>query len=166
MKPLFTTSNPNQRNTLVFYLEEVYPGSICCQCDDSFFLAGILKKWSCCNILTLDRAVNQETGASGRRYRNITLTFGRDWIRCRCVRALEAGRRQTIIKPGATDGLDQLEFEAEFEPVWVRVPVAVRDWMPAEWEQAPDRGLGPSVTPVEQPSILRKKCCYGQRNLG
>ena len=37
-----------------------------------------------CNILTLDRAVNQEmhlcnseTGASGRRYRNITLTCGR-----------------------------------------------------------------------------------------
>ena len=30
-----------------------------------------------CNILTFDRAVNQETGASGQRYRNITLTCGR-----------------------------------------------------------------------------------------
>ena len=30
-----------------------------------------------CNILTLDRAINQETGASSRRYRNITLNCGR-----------------------------------------------------------------------------------------
>ena len=30
-----------------------------------------------CNILTFDRAVNQETGAFGRRYWNITLTCGR-----------------------------------------------------------------------------------------
>ena len=30
-----------------------------------------------CNILALDPAVNQETGASGRRYRGITLTCGR-----------------------------------------------------------------------------------------
>ena len=42
-------------------------------------------------------AVNQETGASGRRYRYITLTCGRGWIRCRCVRPQEAGGRQTII---------------------------------------------------------------------
>ena len=41
--------------------------------------------WNCltelnslkCIILTFDRAVNQETGASCRRYRNITLTCGR-----------------------------------------------------------------------------------------
>ena len=30
-----------------------------------------------CNILALDPAVNQETGASGLRYRGITLTCGR-----------------------------------------------------------------------------------------
>ena len=30
-----------------------------------------------CNILTFDPAFNQETGASGRRYQDITLTCGR-----------------------------------------------------------------------------------------
>ena len=48
---------------------------------------------------------------------------------------------------------------------WVRVAVPVGDKMP-EWEPAPDRGLGPSGPTVEQPSRMRKKCCYGQRNLG
>ena len=64
---------------------------------------------SLCNILTLDQAVtsikrctrvnkqkNSETGASGRRYRNITLTCGCGWIQCRCVRPQEAGGCQTI----------------------------------------------------------------------
>ena len=47
--------------------------------------------------------------------------------------------------------------------VWV--PVSVRDKM-LEWEPVPDRGFGPSRPTVEQPSRMRKKCCYGQRNLG
>ena len=34
------------------------------------------------------------------------------------------------------------------------------------WEPAPSRGLGPSGPLVEQPSRIRKKCCYSQRNLG
>ena len=33
-----------------------------------------LPAWLDCNILTFDPAVNQETGASGRRYQDITLT--------------------------------------------------------------------------------------------
>ena len=49
------------------------------------------------NILILDRAVNQETGASGRKYRNITLTCGHGWIQCRCVRPQEAGGYQKFI---------------------------------------------------------------------
>ena len=48
--------------------------------------------------------------------------------------------------------------------VGVRVAVPVGDRMLAEWESAPDRGLGPSVTLVEQLNRMRKKCCYGQRN--
>ena len=62
------------------------------------------------------------TGTSGQRYRNITLTCGRGWIRCRCVRPHKAGVRQTIMSPGATDGLSQfssgcsqLEFELQFQ---------------------------------------------------
>ena len=96
-----------------------------------------VKFYCLCNILTLDRAINQEmhlcnseTGASGQRYRNITLTCGCGWIRCRCVCPQEAGRHQT----GATDGLREFKFQA------------VGDRMPAEWEPALDRGLGPSVT--------------------
>ena len=57
-----------------------------------------------CSILTLDQAVNQEmhlcnseTGVSGRRYRNITLTCGHGWIHCRCVRPREASGCQTIL---------------------------------------------------------------------
>ena len=39
--------------------------------------------------------------------------------------------------------------------------------MPAEWEPAPDRGLGPSRIPrLSSPARIRKKCCYGQKNLG
>ena len=34
------------------------------------------------------------------------------------------------------------------------------------WEPAPSRGLGPPGPPVEQPSRMRKKCYYSQRNLG
>ena len=35
-----------------------------------------------------------------------------------------------------------------------------------QWEPVPSRGLGPSGFPVGQPSRMRKKCCYSQRNLG
>ena len=49
-----------------------------------------------CNILTFDPAVNQETGASGQRYQDITLTVdGLSSVQMR--RSQEAGGRQTII---------------------------------------------------------------------
>ena len=41
--------------------------------------------------ICVNKRKNSEIGASGRRYRNITLTCGRGWIRCRCVRPQEAG---------------------------------------------------------------------------
>ena len=43
-----------------------------------------------CSILTFDPAVNQETGASGRRYQNITLTVGR--LNC------DAHGKQVVVK--------------------------------------------------------------------
>ena len=45
---------------------------------------------------------------------------------------------------------------------------SVGDRMPAEWEPAPDRGLGSSVTHGwATPAKMRKKCCYGrEKNLG
>ena len=35
-----------------------------------------------------------------------------------------------------------------------------------QWEPAPSRGLGPSGPSFEQPSRMKKKCCYSQRNFG
>ena len=54
----------------------------------------------------------------------------------------------------------------QFERVGVRVAVPVGERMPAEWEPALDRGLGLSGPTVEQPSRMRKKCCYGQKKFG
>ena len=48
-----------------------------------------------------------------------------------------------------------MEFEAVSSRQ--RVPVAVGDRMPAKWEPAPNKGLGPSLTQVEQPSQKRKE---------
>ena len=106
-----------------------------------------------CNILAFDRAVNQETGASGRRY-HLDLWTG--WIRCRC----DAHKKQMYVKQLYNRVLQtawvswcqlQLEFELQFE--------AVRT-------NSRQRACGPQWPPVEQPSKMRKKCCYSQRNLG
>ena len=43
---------------------------------------------------------NSETGASGWRYRNITLTYGRGWIRRGCVRPQEAGNIYQPLRSG------------------------------------------------------------------
>ena len=86
-----------------------------------------------CNLLALDPAFNQETGASGRRYRGITLTCGRvefgaiatptgsRWMsnnyitRChRQFRLVGVQSRQSTVRATIT----------------VRVPVAVGDKMP------------------------------------
>ena len=49
-----------------------------------------------CNILTSDPAVDQGTGASGRRYQGITLTVdGLNWVQIR--RSQEAGGSLTMI---------------------------------------------------------------------
>ena len=45
-------------------------------------------------------------------------------------------------------------------------PDAVGDRIPTEWEPAPDRGLGPSVTPVEQPSQNAKEVLLWPEELG
>ena len=53
-----------------------------------------------------------------------------------------------------TDGLSQLELES------------VGDKMP-NWEPAADRGLWALSDPrLSSPVRMRKKCCYGQKNLG
>ena len=52
-------------------------------------------------MLTFDPAVNQGTGASGRRYQGRILTVdGLNWVQMRCSQ--EVGGRQTMISPGVT----------------------------------------------------------------
>ena len=51
-----------------------------------------IKRCTCVN-----KQKNGEAGASGQGCRNITLTCGCGWIRCRCMHPREAGRYQTII---------------------------------------------------------------------
>ena len=108
------------------------------------------------NILTFDPAVNQETGASGRRYGRYHLDLWTGWIQCTC----DAHRKQVGIKQlynpvpqtvWVSWSQLQLEFELQFE--------AVRT-------SSRQRACGPQWPPVEQPSRMRKKCCYSQRNLG
>ena len=57
--------------------------------------------------MTFDRAVDQGTGASGRKYQGINLTVdGLNWVQM--WHPQEAGGGQTMIKPGATGSLVSL----------------------------------------------------------
>ena len=89
-----------------------------------------------CNILTLDRAINQEI---------------------HLCKSAEEQRKQVGIKQKYnqdTDGLSQFELES------------VGDKMP-NWEPAADRGLWALNDPLlRNPAKMKKKCCYGQKNLG
>ena len=121
-----------------------------------------------CNILALDRTINQETGASSRRYRVITLYCGRvefgaiamptgsRWMSktyiTRCHRAfglVGVRGRQSSVRVAVT----------------VRVPVAIGDKLP-QWEPAPDRGLGPSGPRLSSPAEWGRSAAIIQRNLG
>ena len=58
------------------------------------------------------------------------------------------------------------QADSQFRAVGVQIAVPVGDKMPA-WESACRlRACSHQWPPVEQPSRMRKKCCYGQRNLG
>ena len=105
-----------------------------------------------CNILTFDWAVNQETGASSRRYH---LDLWTVWIRCRC----DAHKKQVYVKQlypvpetvWVSWSQLLLEFELQFETVRT---------------SSRQRACDPQWPQLEQPSRMRKKCCYSQRNLG
>ena len=124
--------------------------------EQTVFLTYLFMKFlTVCNILTLDQAVNQETDPSGRIYSGITLT-------CRRVEfgaiATPTGSRWWS-NNYITRGHRKLKL------------VGVSgSWSSScssrQWEPAPSRGLGSSGPPIKQPSRMRKKCCYSQRNLG
>ena len=109
-----------------------------------------LSKSNKCNILTFDQAVNWEGVAS--RY---SLNLWTGWIRCNC----DAHGKRVCGKQVYNPVPQTVEL----------VGVSYR-WSSScssrQWEPAPSRGLGPSGPQAEQPRRIRKKCCYGQRNLG
>ena len=104
------------------------------------FCANLLH--SLCNILAFDLAVNQETGASGRRYRGITLTCGRI--------EFDADGTPTGSRWMSNNYINSCH--RQFELVRVRVAVQNQSQLPAEWEPAPDRGLGPSGPRLNSPA--------------
>ena len=119
------------------------------------------------NILTLDRAVNQEMHlckrAEEQRNRCIWSKISEyhldlwTWLNSVCVRPQEAGG-QLYYQVPQTAWDSQFEFELQLESVGDKLP---------EWEPAADRGLwAPSDQRLSSPAMMRKKCCYGQRNFG
>ena len=92
--------------------------------------------------MTLDPAVNQITGAPGRRYRGITLTCGR----------VEFGADRTLTRSRRTSNNYITGCLRQFELVGVRVAVHFQSQLPAEWEPAPDRGLRPSGPRLSSPA--------------
>ena len=106
-----------------------------------------------CNILTFDPAVNQETGASGRRYQDITLTVDRlNSVQLRRHRKQVYFKQlYNLVPQTAWVSWSQfVEFELQIEAV--RTSSRRRAWA--------------LMTPVEQLNRIRKKCCFDQRNLG
>ena len=111
-----------------------------------------------CNILTFDRAVNQETGASGRNY---PLDLWTGWIRCRC----DAYKKLVDVK--------QL-YNRVPRTAWVSWSQLVGvscSWSSScssrQWEPAPDRELAALSDPrLSGPAEWGRGAAIIQRNLG
>ena len=121
-----------------------------------------------CNILTFERAVNQETGASGRRYRNITLTCGRVEFgedakptRSKCMSNNYITRCHRRLESVGVRG------RQEFSSSCRHSSSSSRSWgQDAVVRASARQRVWALRTPVEQPNRMRKKCCYSQWNLG
>ena len=94
-----------------------------------YWLLSLYRILSNCNVLTFDRAVNRETGASGRRY-HLDLWTG--WIWCRCdTHKKQVGVKQSYNPVPQTVWVSWSQF--------VGVQVAVR----CSENQHKTQGLGP-----------------------
>ena len=70
---------------------------------------------------------------------------------------MEEQRKQVSVKQKYNQDTDDLS-QLELEPVGDKMP---------NWEPAADRGLWVLSNPrLSNPAKMRKKCCYGQKNLG
>ena len=97
-----------------------------------------------CNILTFDPALNQETGASGRRHQDIALTYGQ----------VEFGANATLTGNRWTSNNDITRCHREFESVGVSCSSSCCS---RQWEPAPSRGLGPKDPWLSSPAEWEKK---------
>ena len=103
-----------------------------------------IKRCTCVN-----KRKNSETGVSGRRYRNITLTCGRSWIRWSWQMRTPTGSRWMSNK----------------DITWchrrlgsVLVPVGDRMILRTSSRQ---RAWALNDPRLSSPARMRKKCCYG-----
>ena len=118
-----------------------------------------IKRCTCVN-----KRKNSEIGASGRRYRNITLTGGRGCIRWWWQMRTPTGSRWESNKNITMCHRRLGAVSSSFSWSWSWSQL--RDKMPA-WEPAADKGLWALSDPrLSSPARMRKKCCYGQKNLG
>ena len=127
-------------------------------------IIGALGTIPICNILTFDRAFNQETGASGRRYRNITLTCGR----------VEFGADATPTGSRWMSNNYIIRCHRRFGLVGVRgrqscshSSSSIRSWGQDTVVRASARQRAWALwTPVERPSRMSKKCYYNTEEIG
>ena len=105
-----------------------------------------------CNILTFDPAAIKKQVHPFEDVEDITLTCGR----------VEIGAIETPTESRwkSNNYITRCHKQFELESVSWSSSCSSK-----QWELAPSRGLGPSGPPVEQPSRMRKKCCWRQRNL-
>ena len=103
----------------------------------------LIKRCICVN-----KRKNSETGASGRRYRNITLNCGHGWIRGRCI-CPHMVSDNYITRCHRRLGLVTVQFQSVPVPVAVGVSWGQDASVRASGRQ---RALGPQWPIVEQPS--------------
>ena len=114
-----------------------------------------IKRCTCVN-----KRKNSETGASSRRYRNITLTCGRGWIRWWWQMRSPTGSRWMS---------DKYITRCHRRLGSVAVPVGVGVSWGTRCQRESQRqteGFEPSVTHGWAAQKCWKKCCYGQKNFG
>ena len=109
-----------------------------------------------CNILTLDPAVNQETGASGQRYRGITLTCGR--VEFGAV-ATPTGSRWM-----SNNYITRCHRRLQLVGVSRSWSSSCSSW---QWEPAPDRGLAALSDPqLSSPAEWERRAAIVKRTRG
>ena len=120
-----------------------------------------------CNILIFDQAVDQETGASNQRYQNITLTCG--WVEFGADATATGSRwaSNNYITGCYSWSVSWSLKQTEFSLSCCHSSSSRRSWGQDAVVRASARLRAWALrTLVEQPSRMRKKCCYNTEELG